>query len=210
MGRRSYEVPAGDPVVYQLFEELSVCVRWVGESGVREHFLGLVPLSSCNAETITRKLVEFMKKKGIDSKKMRGQGYDGASTMSSKTNWVQNRIRIMCSPKALYVHYRAHLLQLALVQSADSIPVMKSVINTMMAIWKTFHFSPNKTDRLVEMQKVLDHPVMKMIKPSDTRWAAYQRCVTAVMKSLHPLVATFDHLYIETGMYFDYNLFFYV
>ena len=181
-------------------EEMSICGRWFTSAGnIEEHFLGLVPLDSCTAEHISAKLVEFMDRKGIQATKIRGQGYDGASTMSGKKSGVQLRMRATCSPKALYIHCRAHTLQLALVESSVSIPAVKSVIATMMTIWKTFHFSPKKAARLREIQAVLNHPTLKMIKPSDTRWAAYQRCVNAVQKSLKPLVETFEHLHLETG-----------
>lgn len=185
-------------------EEMSICARWVTAAGnVEEHFLGLVSLKSCNAETISTELIAFLKLKKIQANKMRGQGYDGASTMSGKKNGVQQRMRVQCSPKALYVHCRAHILQLALVESSVKVPKVKTVISTMMAIWKTFHFSPKKAARLQEIQKVLNHPVLKMIKPSDTRWAAYERCVSAVRKSLKPLVEVFEHLHAETGKYFS-------
>ncbi|XP_064624543.1 uncharacterized protein C17orf113-like [Lineus longissimus] len=49
------------------------------------------------------------------------------------------------------------------------------------------------------MQCMLDHPEMKMIKPSDTRWIAYQRSVTAVRKSLVPLQASLEHFHADSG-----------
>lgn len=70
----------------------------------------------------------------------------------------------------------------------------------MMTIWRIFHFSALKKDKLEEMQRLMNHPEMKMIKPSDTRWIAYQRCVTAVRKSLVPLQASFEHFHAESGM----------
>ena len=40
----------------------------------------------------------------IDKKKMRAQGYDGASVMSGKKTGVQARMKVLCSAKAIYVH----------------------------------------------------------------------------------------------------------
>ena len=201
-GSSMFTLMADESTDIATVEEISICARWVTQDGnVEEHYLGLVDLKSCDAETISNTLITFMEKKGIDAKKMRGQGYDGASTMSGKNNGVQMRIRVICSLKAIYVHCRAHLLQLALVESSKKIKTINSVFATMMAIWKTFHYSPKKAARLADIQAVLENPKMKMIKPSDTRWTAYERCVTAVQKSMKALVDTFYHLYAETSKY---------
>lgn len=38
----------------------------------------------------------------------------------------------------------------------------------LLTIWKTFRYSPQKTEKLVEIQAVLDAPEIKIHKPSDT------------------------------------------
>lgn len=103
------------------------------------------------------------------------------------------RICAICSRNAIYCHCRSHLLQL--VDSSKQVRYIKSLLTTMMSIWKTFNYSP-KAVRLSEIQDVLNHPSMKMIKPSDTRWSAYERCVAAIRKSLYALIQTFEHLYL--------------
>ncbi len=37
-----------------------------------------------------------------------------------------------------------------------------------------------RAESLKEIQKVLDLPELKIVKPSDTRWLAHERCVKAV------------------------------
>ena len=49
-----------------------------------------------------------------------------------------------------------------------------------MTLWKFFHYSPKRAESLKEIQKVLDLPELKIVKPSDTRWLAHERCVKAV------------------------------
>ena len=41
---------------------------------------------------------------------------------------------------------------------------------------KTFHYSSKKAEKLA----VLNTPELKVLKPSDTRWLARERCVRAV------------------------------
>lgn len=47
---------------------------------------------------------------------LRGQGYDGASTMSGEKSGVQERIRDV-QPKTLYTHCAGHSLKLAIVSA---------------------------------------------------------------------------------------------
>lgn len=54
--------------------------------------------------------------------KMRPQGYDGASAMSGNINGVQTRVPRV-NPKAVYIHYRAHVLNLCFVH-ASKIPLV--------------------------------------------------------------------------------------
>ena len=64
---------------------------------------------------------------GIVIGNMRAQGYDGAATMSGIHRGVQANIRERI-PKAQYVHYKAHVLNLAIVHSSSDVSV-----RTMMA-----------------------------------------------------------------------------
>ena len=50
-----------------------------------------------------------------------------------------------------------------------------------------------------EIQAVLISPDLKVVKPSDTRWLAQERCVRAVRQILPALVQTFEHIYTESG-----------
>lgn len=48
--------------------------------------------------------------------------------------------------------------------------------------------SPKKTESLKEVQRVLDMPELKIIKPSDTRWLAHERCVKSVKASYSAII----------------------
>ena len=87
-----------------------------------------------NAEPLTG---NFMEEKGY------GLGLNGASTMSGSKSGVQTRIR-RHAPSALYVHCHCHRLQLAAVHAAKEHPEVKKNLGTLLTIWKTFHYSPEK------------------------------------------------------------------
>ena len=65
------------------------------------------------------------------------------------------------------MHCRAHVLQLCCVSAARCLPSLKKVFATLMSVWKMFHYSPKKFSALKEMQAIINHPQLKMIKHSD-------------------------------------------
>ena len=64
---------------------------------------------------------------GLFLSTLRGQGYDGASTMSGSKTGLQARIR-ECQPKALYTHCAGHSFNLAIMNSC-SIPCNRNCID---------------------------------------------------------------------------------
>ena len=104
-------------------EQLSICVRFVDTSGsqvkLREDFLGFIAVTSTTGESIAEVILSALEKWGLDIDLLRGQGYDRASNMSGKFKGVQAVIK-NCVPSAVYLHCRAHSLNLAVVHSCDN------------------------------------------------------------------------------------------
>ena len=181
-----------------MFEELSICCRWVSNGVPVEHFIGILPLKKADAESVHLAIVDFLKSRGIQLSRLVGMGFDGAPIFSGKQTGVQARLKKL-SPHAIYVHCHCHLLQLACVQAAKSISGIKHVYVTLTTLWKFFYHSPKCAESLKEVQNVLNLPELKIVKPSDTRWLAHERCVKAVKASYNAIVVTLDNIYEETG-----------
>ena len=49
------------------------------------------------------------------------------------------------------------------------------MFGTLLTMWKIFHYSPEKAEKLAEIQAALDSPELKIQKPSDTRWLAREQ-----------------------------------
>lgn len=139
---------------------------------------------SFEEETIYSTLIECLKKKNLQVGRIVGLGFDGAATFSARIK--------KHTPHALFVHCHCHLLQLACVQAANKTPGIAHVYRTL---WKHFHYSPKRAECLKEVQSVLELPEMKVIKPSDTRWLAHERCVKAVKASYSAIVITLASIY---------------
>ena len=175
-----------------------MCARWLHHNKSVEHLLGVIQAKETNAEAIAGYISDFLQPRSITFEKMRGLGFDGASTMSGNRTGVQTRLRLH-APSAIYVHCRCHLLQLAAVNAAGEHAEVNRVLGILLTIWKAFYYSPKKAEKLKEIQAELQCPEVKMQKPSDTRWLARERAVRAVRLSLPALVSTFKEIYDETG-----------
>ncbi len=179
-------------------EELSICCRWVVDGHSEEHFMTILHIRSLDAETLTGAITSYITSQGVDIKRLIGQGYDGAAPFSGKNTGVQRRIRT-CSGHALYIHCSCHRLQLASIQAADSVPQIKKFFGMLLSLWKLFYYSPQKAEKLKEVQSVLNLPELKIIKPSSTRWLSHERCIKAIRKELPAIILTLQELYERTG-----------
>ena len=158
-----------------------------------KHFIQIVPMKRADAESIHSALVECLREKSMPLNKITGMGFDGTATFSGSRTGVQTRLREQ-SPHAIFVHCHCHQLQLACVQAANATAGIKHVYVTLTTLWKFFHFSPKRAQSLKEVQKVLDLPELKIVKPSDTCWLAHERCVKAVKASYTAVVTSLEHI----------------
>ena len=110
---------------------------------------------------------------------MRGQGYDGASNMSSDCVGVQARIQ-QSAPLAAYVHCSGHCLNLVISKSY-SLPDIRNVMDRLQHCCRYFLNSPKRSGilELIVNQNIPDSSGRKpLLDLCRTRWAechiAYQ------------------------------------
>ena len=99
-------------------EQMSVVLRFVNKKGqVIERFLGILHVNDTCVITLKEKIDKLFSRHGLSTCRLRGQGYDGASNMSSEFNGLQALI-LKENESAHYIHCFAHQLQLILVDVA--------------------------------------------------------------------------------------------
>ena len=64
---------------------------------------------------------------------LRCQGYDGATVMAGKVSGVSARI-LERQPRALYVHCRAHNLNLVVCSSCKQVPEIRNLFDSLGAL----------------------------------------------------------------------------
>ena len=160
-------------------------------------FHGNSPTEEMNAQLIYSVLLDWLKKKGLQCSKLIGMGFDGATTFAGKKSGVQAHLK-KHAPHSVFVNCHCHKLQLACVQSANRTEGIKHVYTTLTTLWKNFHYSPKRCLNLKEIQKVLDIPELKIVKPFDTRWLSHEKCVYTVKKCYGAIMSAFETIYQES------------
>ena len=112
-------------------EQMAVAIRYRrissdGSREVAEDFLGFVQLKETNAEEITDDLLTNLGKWNVDVSKLRGKGFDGASTMSGHVSGVTTRIQQALPQAKYFTHCRNHCLNLVVVNSCKDVPEVRN------------------------------------------------------------------------------------
>jgi len=131
----------------------------------------------------------------------------GATNFSSQNAGVQSLI-LSEYPHILYIHCRAHLLQLALVHASSKYTPLKLVISAVSGLYSLFHASPKRTREFLSIQAILGEVTHKLVQPCENRLFSYDRAITVVTEQYESLLLCFESLYnddeigSETGRLF--------
>lgn len=88
-------------------------------------------------------LTDLLEKNDLSIHNIRGQGYDGCSTMSGKYSGLQARVKEIC-PSAYFVHCFCHRLNLVVVDSCSRNVVAR---NFFGIVEKLYAFIEGSTKR---------------------------------------------------------------
>jgi len=134
-------------------QQLAICVRYVHEKSkgvfeVCEDFMGFVQLKVANAEDITDTILGKMSQWGVDLTKLRGKGFDGASTMSGHISGVQQRITEKLPMAKYFTHCSSHCLNLVVVHCCK-LQTVRNFIDSLQRL-SAFIRGSGKRKRLQE------------------------------------------------------------
>lgn len=170
-------------------EQLSLGVRFVsnkyeGKATVREEFLGFVPLNELNAEAISKTILSYLSKIGIDMSNMIGQGYDGCSVMSGKVGGVAKLIREKY-PKAMYLHCSSHKLNLV-VNDLNQVQDIRNACGIIKEIIRFFRESSLRR-RLIPNIPLL----------CETRWSAKYKSIRVFSEKYKEIIYALEELEVN-------------
>jgi hypothetical protein len=149
-------------------EQMSVVLRFVdSDCNIREEFVDFMYTDRITGDALASKLKSALGRYGLDLKDCRGQGYDGASNMSS-AGGVQG-ILSGENPKAVYLHCNSHTLKGLCIVKACSLPFIRNMNST---VTETAYFFSNSSKRQAFLEKVVDRrtTTVKVKDLCRTRW----------------------------------------
>jgi len=162
-----------DEVTSHNMEELSLCLRFVDEHrNIREEFVEFLHLHRITGACISSAIKATLEKWNLPIADMRGQGYDGASNMSSGTVGVQASIREE-APLAGYMHCSGHALNLVIASSCRQVEI-RNMTDKLKTVCSFFLFSPKREGLLLDIVKrSAVHPSKRkpLIDMCRIRWA---------------------------------------
>ena len=127
-------------------KQLSIVLRYTKGEKVNESFTRFVEMSSVSAESISAAILAHLSRIGVDLRKLVGQGYDGASTMTGHVSGVQKRIRKKYPP-AIFVHCAAQCLNLV-INDQSRVSIVRSTCDIIRETIRFFRESPKKRSSL--------------------------------------------------------------
>ena len=179
-------------------EQLSVCVRYVINGAITEHFLGFTDMHKLDAAALTDSIISVLTKQGIDVKQCIAQCYDGASVMSGKRSGVQARFREVTGSGCIYIHCYAHRLNLVVVDTARGIKEVNNFFGLMEAIYSFFSVSSLRHGRFTQAQKDKSIRVMEIPSLSDTRWVCRYVAVQLFLNRYECLILALESIIDES------------
>lgn len=158
---------------------------------IEEKFLGFFKVDNQSANAISNQIIDILKIFGLDLKKCRGQGYDGASNMSGIYSGVQSRLKEI-EKNATYIHCAAHNLNLVINDAMNGVPEIRNFFSNIQEIYTFFGLSINRWDLL---SKITGESEVTLKKLNPTRWAGrLSSCIAIkcryidVMKALSKII----------------------
>ena len=164
-----------------------ICFRWVDKKlEAHEEYVGLYQVESTQASELHYIIHDVLRRLNLPISKVRGQCYDGASSMSGSINGVATKI-LEEGPRALYTHCYGHALNLACSDAIKGCKLMRNALDTSYEIVKLVKKSPRRDTMLqklkTEMQE--DSPGIRVLCP--TRWTVRAQALQSIISNYEVL-----------------------
>ncbi|XP_065675794.1 zinc finger MYM-type protein 1-like [Hydra vulgaris] len=157
---------------------------------IKETLLGFYEKKVHLAVGLTNQLLLLLKNKGIDLKKRRGQGDDGANMMSGIYNGVQKKINNI-QPSTQHVHCVSHNLNLVI---NDTVSGCKEVNNFFINLQEIYFFFGNSNKRWDLLSNFSGQSEETLEKLNPTRWSSRINSLLAIKLRFLDIVKTLNEI----------------
>ena len=177
-------------------EQVTIVIHWVtADFVVHEEFIGLYMVDSIDSKTIMATIMDVLTRLNLPLSKLRGQCYDGASSMSGIRNGVATKIMEL-EPRALYIHCYGHSLNLAAGDVVKRSKLLQDALDTTHEVTKLIKCSPRCDNIFQNLKDTLsekDSPGIRVLCP--TRWTVRADALASVTKNYSVLQSTWEETF---------------
>ncbi|SMN02628.1 hypothetical protein SPONN_1502 [uncultured Candidatus Thioglobus sp.] len=180
-------------------EQVTIVIRRIDENlEVCEEFIGLYTVDTINASTLFSVIKDTFIRLNLPMTKLRGQCYDGCSTMSGCKTGVAKRVRDE-EPRAVFTHCYSHSLNLAANDYVKKSPLMKASLETTHEITKLVKLSPRRDaifrQLKAESDSLSDKKSLSIRLLCPTRWTVRADSLLSIIDNYSVLLSTWDEAY---------------
>ncbi|RID52634.1 hypothetical protein BRARA_G00086 [Brassica rapa] len=193
-------------------EQMAVVFRFVDKSGiVKERFISIIHVAETSSAYLKSAIDSLFSKLGLSIKKLRRQGYDGASNMKGEYNGLRSLI-LRENTSAYYVHCFAHQLQLVVVAVAKKhfevggfFDMISLLLNVVGASCKRKYKIKEDHRKMIE-EDILDGKIntgkglnqeVAIQRPGQTRWGSHYRTLLRLIELFSPIINVLKHIQNE-------------
>ena len=164
-------------------EQLTIIIHWVDEYlNVFEDFLGLYHLMTTDAPSIVAAIKDVLLRLQVPFSKLRGQCYDGCSTMAGTKAGVAARIQ-QEEAKAIFTHCYGHALNLSVSDTIKRCKVMKDCLDTCFELIKLIKWSPKRAGMLTRIKEEIGDSSPNVRTFCPTRWTVRANSLSSVIEN---------------------------
>ena len=182
-------------------DQLSLVIRFVDGSGeIREEFLGFLHCDlGLSGKALAETVLNGIANLTLDIQNCRGQGYDGAFSVSGYINGLSAQI-LRINEKGIYTHCHSHRLNLVVAASCN-IQIVRNVLDQIKELSYFFNYSEPR-------QKILDacienyapNSTKKKLKDvCRTRWAERITGLDDFEELFIPIVFCLEQMSLNVG-----------
>lgn len=173
-------------------EQLTVVIRWIDDDlEVSEEFLGMYSLSSTTADSIVAAIKDILLRFQIPTAKIRGQCYDGCSTMAGTRGGVATKIQ-QIEPKAVFTHCYGHALNPSVNDTIKRSATMKDCLDTCFELVKLIKFSPKRAAMLNQIKEEIGSDSPSIRTMCSTRWTVRAEAIRSIIANYKYLMQLWD------------------
>ena len=173
---------------------MSLIVRILRNSMIENHFLDLVQLRRCDAETIFSEVETYLRDIDLDLKKINFAGMNGCSTMAGDHNGVKVYFDKSTS-HFTFIHCRNHRLALCFAHLIPKFDEFKGFDSLLLNLYLLLKNSSVKQSIFEEVQAVYSLQSLKLVKAAVTRLLSHGKAVERVLDRCESLIAALDAIY---------------